>query len=221
MQEPAPSVYFIDFGESSLNFDLGVWTQDMTHSPRRLSSELFFAIEKKLREKTKSRFRFHSAICICAPGNSSRRGAVMGTLNSGGLRGHNLRLASGDGSHNHSCMFKTRFLTSSVCCLLSIPDRSIFSPTGDRLRLTRKIRARGQRRFHHRPRIQNRSRSHRPGQSQRKIIRVLDAAGRQQNLPRRRQHARSEKKAVRKDARSSSMCPPLTKTAPKRPSRDP
>ncbi len=50
MKDPAPSVYFIEFGDSSLNFELGVWTQDMTHSPRRFRSDLYFAIEKKLRE---------------------------------------------------------------------------------------------------------------------------------------------------------------------------
>ncbi len=50
MKEPVPSVYFIEFGDSSLNFELGVWTQDMTHSPRRFRSDLYFAIEKKLRE---------------------------------------------------------------------------------------------------------------------------------------------------------------------------
>ncbi len=50
MKDPAPSVFFTGFGESSLDFELGVWTQDMVHSPRRFRSELYFAIEKKLRE---------------------------------------------------------------------------------------------------------------------------------------------------------------------------
>jgi small-conductance mechanosensitive channel len=49
MKDPAPSVYFIGFGDSSLNFELGLWTQDMTHSPRRFRSELYFAVEKALR----------------------------------------------------------------------------------------------------------------------------------------------------------------------------
>lgn len=50
LSEPAPTVYFIGFGESSLDFELGVWTSEMTHSPRRFRSELYFAIEKKLRQ---------------------------------------------------------------------------------------------------------------------------------------------------------------------------
>jgi small-conductance mechanosensitive channel len=49
VKDPAPSVYFIGFGDSSLNFELGLWTQDMTHSPRRFRSELYFAVEKALR----------------------------------------------------------------------------------------------------------------------------------------------------------------------------
>jgi small-conductance mechanosensitive channel len=44
------TVYFISFGDSSLNFELGVWTQTMTHSPRRFISAVNFAIERKLRE---------------------------------------------------------------------------------------------------------------------------------------------------------------------------
>ena len=50
LTEPAPTVFFIGFGESSLDFELAVWTADMTAKPRRFRSELFFAIEKKLRE---------------------------------------------------------------------------------------------------------------------------------------------------------------------------
>jgi small-conductance mechanosensitive channel len=46
---PAPNVYFESFGDSSLNFELGLWTQEMTHSPRRFRSEINFAIERKLR----------------------------------------------------------------------------------------------------------------------------------------------------------------------------
>jgi small-conductance mechanosensitive channel len=50
LREPAASVFFNGFGESGLEFELGVWTQEMTFNPRRLKSELYFAIEKKLRE---------------------------------------------------------------------------------------------------------------------------------------------------------------------------
>ena len=50
LKDPAPSLFFNGFGDSSLNFELAVWSAEMTFSPRRFRSELFFAIEKKLRE---------------------------------------------------------------------------------------------------------------------------------------------------------------------------
>jgi small-conductance mechanosensitive channel len=50
LREPAPSVFFNGFGDSALNFELAVWTSEMTFQPRRLKSELYFAIDKKFRE---------------------------------------------------------------------------------------------------------------------------------------------------------------------------
>jgi small-conductance mechanosensitive channel len=50
LKTPAPSVLFADFGDSALNFELAVWTQDMAHAPRRFRSAINFAIERKLRE---------------------------------------------------------------------------------------------------------------------------------------------------------------------------
>ena len=50
LREPAPSVFFVGFGESSLNFELVAWSDEMSHRPRRYRSDLNFAIEKKLRE---------------------------------------------------------------------------------------------------------------------------------------------------------------------------
>jgi small-conductance mechanosensitive channel len=44
LQEPAPSVFFTGFGDSSLNFELAVWTLEMTFQPRRFKSELYYAI---------------------------------------------------------------------------------------------------------------------------------------------------------------------------------
>jgi len=50
LREPAPSVFFNGFGDSALNFELAVWTSEMTFQPRRFKSELYFAIDKKFRE---------------------------------------------------------------------------------------------------------------------------------------------------------------------------
>ena len=50
LKDPAPSVRFLAFGDSALNFELAVWTIDMAHRPTRFRSDLFFAIERKLRE---------------------------------------------------------------------------------------------------------------------------------------------------------------------------
>ena len=38
------------FGESALNFELVVWSSEMSHRPRRFRSDLNFAIERHLRE---------------------------------------------------------------------------------------------------------------------------------------------------------------------------
>jgi small-conductance mechanosensitive channel len=50
LKTPEPTVYFEGFGDSALLFELGVWTSDMTHSPRRFRSDLNYALERKLRE---------------------------------------------------------------------------------------------------------------------------------------------------------------------------
>ena len=50
LSDPAPSVFFVGFGESSLNFELVVWSDEMSHRPRRFRSDLNFAIKKNLRE---------------------------------------------------------------------------------------------------------------------------------------------------------------------------
>lgn len=50
LQDPAPSVFLNQFGESSINFELVVWSSEMSHRPRRFTSDLNFAIEEKLRE---------------------------------------------------------------------------------------------------------------------------------------------------------------------------
>jgi small-conductance mechanosensitive channel len=50
LKSPAPSVFFSGFGDSSLDFELAVWTEEMTFTPRRLRSDLYFAMEQRLRE---------------------------------------------------------------------------------------------------------------------------------------------------------------------------
>ncbi|WP_425392269.1 mechanosensitive ion channel family protein [Ekhidna sp.] len=48
---PEPTVFFDEFGDSSLNFTLAVWTATHTDKPRRLKTELYFAIFELFKEK--------------------------------------------------------------------------------------------------------------------------------------------------------------------------
>ena len=50
LRDPLPVVLFTEFGDSSLNFELGVWTQEMTATPIHFTSQMNFIIEQKLRE---------------------------------------------------------------------------------------------------------------------------------------------------------------------------
>ena len=50
LSKPAPDVLFDEFGDSSLNFLLRVWTTDYIDRPNVLKSQLYFAIFKKFRE---------------------------------------------------------------------------------------------------------------------------------------------------------------------------
>jgi small-conductance mechanosensitive channel len=50
VKSPEPVLYFDSFGDNALNFELAVWTDTMTHSPRRFRSELNFMIEAALRQ---------------------------------------------------------------------------------------------------------------------------------------------------------------------------
>ena len=52
LKDPAPQLFCVGFGDSAINFELAVWSAEMTTTPRRFRSELFFAIEKKLRENS-------------------------------------------------------------------------------------------------------------------------------------------------------------------------
>jgi small-conductance mechanosensitive channel len=50
LKDPEPSVFLEKFGESSIEFELVVWSSEMSYRPRRYRSDLNFAIEKNLRE---------------------------------------------------------------------------------------------------------------------------------------------------------------------------
>jgi small-conductance mechanosensitive channel len=50
LKEPAPDVFLEKFGDDSLDFELVVWSSEMSHRPSRYRSDLNFAIEQKLRE---------------------------------------------------------------------------------------------------------------------------------------------------------------------------
>lgn len=49
LKDPAPQVFFEDFGESSLDFSLAVWASDLWNS-RRILSDIRFAIEEEFRK---------------------------------------------------------------------------------------------------------------------------------------------------------------------------
>tara|TARA_Y100000746_G_C15376267_1_gene396350 strand:- start:338 stop:991 length:654 start_codon:yes stop_codon:yes gene_type:complete len=48
LSDPSPLVMFNEFGDSSLNFELAVWTEEMTATPIHFTSQMNFIIEKKL-----------------------------------------------------------------------------------------------------------------------------------------------------------------------------
>lgn len=47
---PAPEFLFLDFGDSSLDFELRVWTETQMQTPKILSSDLYFSIFQAFRE---------------------------------------------------------------------------------------------------------------------------------------------------------------------------
>src|SRR5437667_1512279 len=50
LSEPAPNAYLEKFGDSSIDFELIVWSEEMSYRPRRFKSDLNFLIEKHLRQ---------------------------------------------------------------------------------------------------------------------------------------------------------------------------
>jgi small-conductance mechanosensitive channel len=51
LKQPEPDVLFQEFGDSSLNFVLRVWTRDYTSRPGVIRSDLNYAISKKFKER--------------------------------------------------------------------------------------------------------------------------------------------------------------------------
>jgi potassium efflux system protein len=50
LADPKPNIFFIGFGDSSLDFELGVWTAEMAQNPRRFRREIYYAVKRALRE---------------------------------------------------------------------------------------------------------------------------------------------------------------------------
>jgi small-conductance mechanosensitive channel len=50
LKDPAPSVFLKKFGDNSIDFQLVVWSSEMSARPSRYRSDLNFAIEQKFRE---------------------------------------------------------------------------------------------------------------------------------------------------------------------------
>lgn len=50
LQNPKPDVLFEEFGDSSLNFNLRVWSQEYSDRPQVLKSQLYYAIFEKFKE---------------------------------------------------------------------------------------------------------------------------------------------------------------------------
>lgn len=51
LEDPSPDVLFLGFGDSSLNFELRVWTVRQVQTPKSLASDLYFAIFDDFRKE--------------------------------------------------------------------------------------------------------------------------------------------------------------------------
>lgn len=50
LTEPKPDIWFDEFGESALVFQMNVWTREYVTSPKTLKSILYYAVSKKFKE---------------------------------------------------------------------------------------------------------------------------------------------------------------------------
>lgn len=57
LEKPEPDAVLDGFAENLINFDLIVWSEQLSHSPQRLRSDLNYSIERKLREHGVGKFR--------------------------------------------------------------------------------------------------------------------------------------------------------------------
>ena len=57
LKDPAPDVLLKEYGDSSINFVLRVWTNDFTAQPLLLKSQLYYSTFKKFKERV---YKFHS-----------------------------------------------------------------------------------------------------------------------------------------------------------------
>ncbi|MEO9475898.1 MAG: mechanosensitive ion channel domain-containing protein [Cyclobacteriaceae bacterium] len=51
LDTPNASVFFVEYGDSSLNFELGVWTATHTDKPQVLKSDLYYEIFRRFKEE--------------------------------------------------------------------------------------------------------------------------------------------------------------------------
>ncbi|GAB5522162.1 MAG: hypothetical protein Roseis2KO_00340 [Roseivirga sp.] len=76
LKKPAPEVLFVQYGDSSLDFDLKVWTNRYTDRPIVLKSELYYRIFQKFKEQNIEipypQRDLHIRSGLTPPGNASQ-----------------------------------------------------------------------------------------------------------------------------------------------------
>lgn len=78
LRDPPPSAKFIEFGDSSLNFEVWVWTYEKTHTPSSFRSELNYLIWQALKEENiEIPYPQRDVYIKEQPDNVGRRGAGL------------------------------------------------------------------------------------------------------------------------------------------------